>query len=230
MKRLRFSLLSVLVLFTSACMTAPRLGFPVKSLDSPVPVTLFTAISPKGLLVKKMDLFGRETWRLLYDQRYLTILSQINLGGRFNKNMDDLFIKKTLETRDLFKLEKKEVFNGGLEYSKTPDDPVNYSGFDFSRYVNDIPTKYILALSIDEWGYIATQDKTTTGPYIILTIQLIDKDTSMSLWRYSNQYQKPVEDPLGATEPGDITQAQIEDVLQKLVPKAMDDYFNWLKK
>jgi hypothetical protein len=126
--------------------------------------------------------------------------------------------------------EKKEVFSGGLDYSKNIDDPADFSGYDFSKYVNDIPTKYILALTVDEWGYVVTKDKSTTGPYMVFTIQLIDRDTSLSLWRFSNLYQKPMDIPLGATEPGDITLTDIEETMQKIIPKAVNDFFTWLNQ
>ncbi len=156
MLRLKFIAILSLGLFVFGCMTGPRLGFPVQSLSTPVPVTLFSAVNRKGVFIKDMDIFSRESWRLQYDKKYLDMISKVNVN-QLRDQIDDLFVNKALEIKDLFTIEKKAVFHSGIDYSKNSEDSPDYSGFDFSRVANDIPTKYVLALTVNEWGYTATK-------------------------------------------------------------------------
>ena len=228
MPRLKFMAVFVSGLLVFGCMTGPRLGFPVKSYNLPVPVTLFSSIYAKGLLVKDMDIFSKESWRLSWDKKYLDMLSKVNVY-RLNDEMDTIFLRKALEIKDLFIIEKKQVFHAGIEYSKNPDDPENYSGYDFSRFVDDIPTKYILALTVNEWGYTATRAPQNTGPYMVFTLQLIDKDTSLSVWQFTKKYWRQIEVYRVYEEPMQVGLSDIEKTMKNDITKALTDLFAWLK-
>ncbi|MBN2354140.1 MAG: hypothetical protein JXD23_16345 [Spirochaetales bacterium] len=224
----KYLVIFVSVLLIFACTTGPRLGFPVKSFTTPVPVTLFSSINVKGQLTKDMDIFGRESWRMFYDKKYLEMLSKVNVPA-LGAQMDELFLIKSKEIEDLFTIKENQVFHGVMEYSKNQDDPENYSGYDFSRLIDNIPTKYILALTVNEWGYLATKDPRYTGPYMDFTIQLIDKETSLSMWQFSKRYWKQIIVSLGYEEPIQVQLSDIDYTMTKIIPRALNDIFAWLK-
>jgi hypothetical protein len=214
-------LASATILLLAGCLS--RIGYPVKSVGIPTPVTLFSSVAETGTITKNLDYFSKEAWSLLYQKKFENILSQISTD-KLQRKLDISFSQRAAMAKDLFALSSTEVLNTSITYSKTKDDPPSYSGFDFSQYKATIPTPYILALRIDEWGIIAAKKDEENGPYVSLTMQLIDKETNASLWKYSYLFQEPVDK--GANE---LTKVPLlEDIFEHIIPRAVDAYFKWL--
>ena len=202
---------------------ASRIGYPVRAVGSPTPVTLFSAIPEKGTITKNLDYFSKEAWSLLYQKKFEDNLSQIATDKLLRK-LDIEFSNRAAKATDLFTLSATEVLNTSITYSKTKDDPPNYSGFDFSQYKATIPTPYILAFTIDEWGIIASKKNEENGPYVSFTMQLIDKETNASLWKYSYLFQEPVD-----KDANELTKVSaLQDIFEHIIPRAADAYFKWL--
>jgi len=210
------------LLLLAGCLT-PRLGYPAKTVGIPTPVTLFSSIPEKGTITKNLDYFAKEAWSLLYEKKFENNLSQISTD-RLRRSLNIRFAANASKATDLFILSSTEVLNTSITYSKTKNDPPSYSGFDFSQYKATIPTQYLLALTIDEWGIIAAKKNEENGPYVSLTMQLIDKETNASLWKYSYLFQEPVD-----KDANELTKVSaLQDIFEHLIPRAVDAYFMWL--
>lgn len=215
------SLLFIAALLFTGC--ASRIGYPAKTVGIPTPVTLFSSIPEKGTITKNLDYFSREAWSLLYQKKFENNLSQISTD-RLLRSLNIRFAGNASKATDLFTLSSTEVLNTSITYSKTKNDPPSYSGFDFSQYKATIPTQYILALTIDEWGIIAAKKNEENGPYVSLTMQLIDKETNASLWKYSYLFQQPVN-----KDANELTKVSaLQDIFEHIIPRAVDAYFMWL--
>ncbi|MGA2642818.1 MAG: hypothetical protein ABSG21_18155, partial [Spirochaetia bacterium] len=171
---------------------ASKLGYPARSVGIPTPVTLFSRIAPNASLNMTMPIGARDLWSMLYKKKFEEILAKISREN-LKRQLDIGFSKDAGKAKDLFSLGSSEVLDIGVDYAKTKADPPAYSGFDFSGLKDTIPTQYVLALTIDEWGLIAAQRDKENGPFISMTIQLIDKDTNMSAWKYNYQFQQQVD-------------------------------------
>jgi hypothetical protein len=202
---------------------ASRLGYPGRTVGIPTQVTLFSKLAPKPSLTITMNFMARDIWSALYQKKFEDVLSKVSLD-RLQRRLNVTFAKNVGKATDLFTPSSSEVLDIGVDYGKTKSDPPAYSGYDFSQYKESIPTQYILALTIDEWGLLAAQYDKDNGPYILLTIQLIDKETSESLWKYSYQFLQPVD-----KDANELTKASLlEDIYDRLITKAVDQYFAWL--
>jgi hypothetical protein len=82
----------------------------------------------------------------------------------------------------------------------------------------------VLALTIDEWGHIAAQTDRDNGPFIALTMQLIDKDTNMAAWKYHYVFQQQVDKDANEL----TTTLHMLDIFEHQIPRSVDQYFNWL--
>jgi hypothetical protein len=214
-------LLFIAALLFTGC--ASRIGYPAKAVGIPTPVTLFSSMPEKGTITKNLDYFSKEAWTLIYQKKFENNLSQISTD-RLLRSLNVRFGNNAAKATDLFALSSTEVLNTSITYSKTKSDPPSYSGFDFSQYKATIPTPYILALTIDEWGIIASKKNEENGPYVSLTMQLIDKETNASLWRYSYLFQEPVD-----KDANELTKVSaLQDIYEHLIPRAVDAYFMWL--
>jgi hypothetical protein len=214
-------LLSAAALLLAGC--ASRLGYPSRAVGIPTPVTLFSKIAPKASLNNTMLFGARDLWNLLYQKKFEEVLSQLAVD-RLNRQLNVSFSNDAGKAHDLFTPSSSEVLDIGVDYAKSKADPPAYSGFDFSAVKDTIPTQYILALTIDEWGLLAAQNDKDNGPYIAMTIQLIDKDTNMSAWKYHYQFLSQVDKAAN-----EITKPQMfTHILEKLIEQSVDQYFMWL--
>jgi len=211
----------VLIVALSGC--ASRIGYPAKTVGIPTPVTLFARIEQNATITKDLDYMSREAWSLFYEKRTQEVLAKISrealasqLKTSFSRNVEkasELFAPSSLDIRDI-----------EVEYSKSKTDPAAYSGFDFASVRESVPTRYILALTIDEWGHIVAKQNEKNGPFIRLTMQLIDKDTNDSAWRYSYLFQQPVDKAANEL----TTPNLLEHIIVKLIERSVDQYFLWL--
>ncbi len=173
------------VVLLSGC--ASKLGYPAKTVGIPTPVTLFAQVAQKGIITNTMNFGAKDLWNLLYQKKFEEVLSTVAVD-KLQRRLNIAFARDAGKSKDLFTPSSSEILDTSIPYAKAKSDPPEYSGFDFSQYKDTIPTQYILALSIDEWGLIAAQNNKDNGPYISLTMQLIDKETNNSLWRYNYQF------------------------------------------
>ena len=211
----------ITALLLAGCAT--RLGYPARTVGIPTPVTLFSKIAPKASLTMNMPYGARDIWSALYGKKYQEVLDKISPEG-LDRQLDVAFTNRVRKATNLFTPSSSEVQNIGVEYGKTKSDPPAYSGFDFSQYKETIPTQYILALTIDEWGLIAAQRNADNGPYISLTIQLIDKETNDSLWRYNYLFQQSVD-----KDANELSEANLlEPFYNRLIKQGVDAFFMWL--
>jgi hypothetical protein len=222
---MRFSktglLLLILIVALSGC--ASRIGYPAKAVGIPTPVTLFVRVDQKATIIKDLDYLGRGAWSFLYEKRTQEVLDKISreaLAGQLKTS----FVSDVEKAKELFAPSSSEVRDIEVEYSKSKSDPAAYSGFDFSSVKDSVPTRYILALTIDEWGHIVATKVDKNGPYIRLTMQLIDKDTNESAWRYSYLFQEPVDKAANEL----TVPALLEHIIVKLIERSVDQYFLWL--
>jgi hypothetical protein len=214
-------LLFLAVLLLAGC--ASRLGYPARTVGVPTPVTLFSAVAPNGTLNNSMSYFARDVWDTLYKKKFEDVVAKIP-AERLQRQLNLSFAKDVGKSSNLFTPSSSEITDIGVPYSKTKTDPPAYSGFDFSQYKESIPTQYILALTIDEWGLTAAQLDKDNGPSISLTIQLIDKETNASLWRYNYYFLRQVDkDASEITNPD-----KVEDMIDRLISTGVDAFFQWL--
>jgi hypothetical protein len=214
-------LLMLAVLLLAGC--ASRLGYPARTVGIPTPVTLFSATAPKGTLNITLNFFARDMWSYLYKKQFEDELAKISVES-LQRQLNIAFAKDVGQAAHLFTPSSSEIMDIGVPYSKTKDDPPSYSGFDFSQYKESIPTQYILALTIDEWGLTAAQNNKDNGPYISLTMQLIDKETNASVWRYNYYFLRQVDKDAGELTNPD----KVGDMLNKLTATSVDAFFQWL--
>ena len=202
---------------------ASKLGYPAKTVGIPTPVTLCSKFPQNGTIQNTMPFMARDIWNELYKKRFTDVMAGIPASD-LQRRLNIQFSNNVGKSPRLFAPSSSEVFNIDVDYSKTKDDPKTYSGFDFTQYRDSIPTQYVLALTCEEWGLIAGQTDTTNGPYVSLTMQLIDKDTNMSLWRYHYQWMEPT-----AKDANELTHSdQFQHIVEKLIERAVNQYFQWL--
>ena len=229
MLRIIQSLFLAFIIFTG-CTTGPRLGFPLHTVGIPVAVTLFSTITRQGKIDKKLDWGSAEIWGMMYKEKFEGMLGRVSLDiDALQGILNDLFLKKATEAKDLFVLNPAQVFNWDIQYSASMDDGSNNSGFDFSLHKDLCASKYILALTIDEWGYVVKRVKDDDGPYISVSIRLIDCETGASLWKYTKTYQQAISNSLEHVNYGSITAEEIEKTYQGLIYQAVNQFFSRLK-
>ncbi|MBN2532400.1 MAG: hypothetical protein JXB88_05885 [Spirochaetales bacterium] len=214
----------LLITLFSGCATS-RLGYPVESVEIPTTVTLFSTIAKNSTLNNNLDIASRELFKLLYKKKYEKMMAQVSLGSLQNR-LNNLFLEYAQKTTKLFTLDSEYVYNWDIEGSKIKDDKKALYSYNFSMYKDQIPSKYILALTIDEWGYAVEKSYEEDGPYISITIQLIDKDTNESLWGYNSMFHEST----GKEGHGVINLEDIEEIYEKLIKKAVKRYFSRLRQ
>jgi hypothetical protein len=180
-------------------------------------------MAPKGTLNITMNYFARDMWSYLYKKEFEDVLAKVS-AERLQRQLNLAFAKDVGKAAELFTSSSSEIMDIGVPYAKAKTDPPAYSGFDFSQYKESIPTQYILALTIDEWGLTAAQLDKDNGPYISLTMQLIDKETNASVWRYNYYFLQQVD-----KDASELTNAdKVEGMLDRLIIKGVDAFFKWL--
>jgi hypothetical protein len=214
-------LLVAAVLALSGC--ASKLGYPARTVGIPTPVTLYSHVASKPSLTIDMPFGARDIWSAMYKKKFEDVLANIPID-HLKRQLDIPFSANTVKAKDLFAPSSSEVLDIGADYSKAKTDPPAYSGFDFSQVKESIPTQYVLALTIDDWGLIAAQLDKDNGPFVAMTIQLIDKDTNMSSWKYQYQWRQQVD-----KDANELTKPEmLEDILNHIIKRAVDQYFMWL--
>ena len=211
----------VLIAALSGC--ASRIGYPAKAVGIPTPVTLFARVEQNAAITKDLDYMSREAWSYLYEKRTQETLAKISREALASQ-LKTSFSRNVEKATELFAPSSSDVRDIEVEYSKSKTDPASYSGFDFSSVKDTISTRYILALTIDEWGHIVAKSNEKNGPFVRLTMQLIDKDTNESAWRYSYLFQQPVDKAANEL----TTPALLEHIIVKLIERSVDQYFLWL--
>ena len=202
---------------------ASRLGYPAKTVGIPTPVTLFSHIAANTTLKVTMPYLARDMWSALYEKRFNDVLGGVS-RERLLRQLNLAFSRDVGKSTDLFTPSSAEVTDLGAELWIAKSDPPGYSGFNFSAIKDTIPTQYVLALTIDEWGHIAAQADRDTGPFIALTIQLVDKDTNLAAWKYHYVFQQQVDKAANEL----TTTPHMLDLFEHLIPQSVDQYFNWL--
>ena len=219
--------LCILLVTVAACVT-PHLGFPVQNLETPVEVTLFSSMVKKGTVNVQLGALASEPWKWIYEAKYVDMLSKVPIDF-YQIKINQFFLDEARKSNDYFILNPNEVLKIPVVYSKKPDDPKDFSGYDFSQFKTDIKSRYVLALTVDDWGYLVQPRKEDSGPYMIFALRLIEKDTNHSVWEHKEMFRLPILSILRDTDAGSIDQGQIEDVYEKLLPKAVDKYFTRLR-
>ena len=213
----------VLISGLSLAGCASRLGYPTKTVGIPTPVTLFARVAPKGIITNTMNYGAKDLWNYLYQKKFEEVLSNVTVD-KLQRRLNIAFARDAAKATALFRPSSSEILDTSIPYAKTKSDPPEYSGFDFSQYKDTIPTQYVLALSMDEWGLLAAQNNKDNGPYISLTMQLIDKETNNSLWRYNYQFLEQVD-----KDANELTGADhLEVIYNRLIPRSVDAFFMWL--
>jgi hypothetical protein len=214
-------LVPVTVLLLAGC--ASRLGYPAKTIGIPTPVTLFSKVAIKPSLSVNMAYGAMDLWKALYQKKFEDVMGAIP-SVMLHRTLDVRFSNNVAKAKDLFTPSSSEVLDIDVDYAKAKNDKSAYSGYDFSAVKDSIPTKYILALTIDEWGLLAAVRDTDNGPYVAMTLQLIDKDTNMSAWTYHYQWQQQVD-----KDANEITKPDMfADILVHVINRGVDQYFMWL--
>ena len=162
-------------------------------------------------------------WDQLYRKKFEDILAKIS-GDNQKAQLNMVFSADADKAKTLFSPSSLDVMDIGVPYSKTKDDAPNYSGFDFSQYKDSITTQYVLALTIDDYGLIAAQYDKDNGPFVQLSMQLIDKDTNASLWKYTYVFQMQQDkDASEITNPD-----RLEHMFNTLITNGTNAFFMWL--
>ena len=167
---------------------------------------LFSRIEPKASIRKDQDYVSGEIWTALHERDFKEVIGRISVEN-LQRRLDTAFVGNAGRAADLFSTRSSEVLHTGITSAGTRDDP-----------------PYGLVLAIDEWGLMAAKEDREDGPYILLTMQLIDRATNASLWKYSQLFQEPVDKDAGTVMRADL----LEDVYKRLIVRAVDQYFVWL--
>ncbi|MBN1524741.1 MAG: hypothetical protein JW904_09670 [Spirochaetales bacterium] len=221
----RFLFTIIIVFLTLGCAT-PRLGFPEKTMEIPVPVTLFTDVADTGVLDNRLPMGSKDVWELLYREHMVTLLGKIN-SGEIQMLINPEFVDKAKKT-DLFIVDPDFVVRLNAEYTKSEQDTSAFSGYNFSDFQASIPAKYILAFTVDQWGYTVSNTPTEDGPFMVFCIRLIDKESNESVWEYSKRYHTVISSALKGTRREVLDPVDLEGAYKKLVSKALKDFFIWL--
>jgi hypothetical protein len=152
------------------------------------------------------------------------MLRQVPIGS-LQTQLNDAFQGQAFKS-ELFIPTPVYVYNWNIQGYKPEDDKKALHSYSFNRYKDQILTKYVLALTIDEWGYIAVDDKEKDGPFISITIQLINKENDEQLWGYNSRFQQST----GKEGHGVINLEDIEKIYKTLIEKAVKKFFNRLNK
>jgi len=222
MRILRNASLLVLVAATLAgCLS--RLGYPAKEVGTPTPVTLFTQVAPKAVIRNTMNWGATEIWNALYQDKFEKILAKVS-GADQLAQLNRIFSDDVDKAKTLFAPNSLDIQNIGVPYAKANTDPPNYCGFDFTQYKDSITTPYILALTIDDYGLIAAELDKDNGPFVQLSMQLINKDTNASLWKYTYVFQMQQDkDASEITNPD-----RLEHMWNTLITNGTNAFFMWL--
>jgi hypothetical protein len=202
---------------------ASRLGYPAKQVGIPTPVTLFSQIPPKAVIRNTMAWGAVEMWNALYQKKFEDILGKIS-GVNQRAMLNMVFSADVDKAKTLFAPSSLIPQDIGVPYAKTKNDPPNYCGYDFTQYKDSITTPYVLALTIDDYGLIAAQENKDNGPFVQLSMQLINKDTNASLWKYTYVFQMQQDkDASEITNPD-----KLEHMFNKLITNGTNAFFMWL--
>jgi hypothetical protein len=199
-------LLFVAALLLVGCLS-PRLGYPVKTIGAPAPVALFSRIERKASIRKDQDYVSGEIWHMLNERDLEEVLGRISVE-KLQRRLDIAFAENAGKAADLFTIGSSEVLDAGITSARAGDDP-----------------PYGLVLAIDEWGLMAAKEDSENGPYILLTMQLIDRETNASLWKYSRLFQQPVDKDANTLR----GPAMLEDIYENLIARAVGAFFMWLR-
>lgn len=201
---------------------ASKLGYPSRAVGIPTPVTLFSKV-PKPSIKNTMGFLGRDIWDTLYKKKFEDVLAKIT-GERERAQLNASFLMDVDKAKDLFAPAVMAIQEVGVEYSKAQDDKSSFSGYDFSQYKDTISTPYILALTLDEWGYYAAARNEDNGTFISMTMQLIDKETNATIWKYNYLFKKQVDKDADELARPD----KMDDMITKLIREGTDAFFMWL--
>ncbi|MBN1699639.1 MAG: hypothetical protein JW881_19125 [Spirochaetales bacterium] len=226
MKKISAVLLAcVIITFLWGCMT-PRLGYPAATIGIPTDITLFSTIVQKeGKLKLDMDIVSKGLFQGIYKAKYEKMLDDIS-PYQLQRVCNDVFLENALSSEEIFSIDDIYVYNWDIEYSKLKESPDTYSGYDFSPYREKIETPYILSITIDEWGYIVSQDYEKDGPYISITIQLIDRDSGITRWSHNAYYHESTKQESHNL----VTLEMVDGIYEKLIAEAVTKFFKQLNK
>jgi hypothetical protein len=213
------------ILLLAAGCTTSRLGYPVESVEMPAGVTLFSTITGTGVLDNQMPLISRDLFNALYKRKYEEMIDQVPVS-RLQSRLNDLFLEKTMKATSLFSPSPVHVYNWNIKGDIPVDDKKALSSYNFSVHKDQIPSPYVLALTIDEWGYIVETDMEEDGPYLSITIQLIRTETNERVWGYNSQFQQST----GEKGHGTVNLEDIEKIYLDLIDDAVSKYFKRLTK
>lgn len=229
MKSLRIVFAFILSIGLFSCMT-PRLGFPSETLETPVHVSLYCAMPEKGVLdVSQLDYQGQMFWDLLSKDKWEKMINDIS-GIPLKARLADRFMRAVNASEGLFIIDSIHLMHKGIQYNKSENDPKEYSGFDFSPVKDTVDGKYILAISIDDWGYNVSMIKNKDGPYMVFAIRLIDKNTNNSLWEYREKAFQVIKSGHREINHTSINENDIIDVYTNMIDRTVDNFFSRLNE
>jgi hypothetical protein len=221
MQKMKFvSLVLCAAVLLAGC--ASKLGYPSKSVGIPTPVTLFSRVA-KPSIKNTMGYLARDIWETLYKKKFEDVLAKMS-GEREHAQLNASFLMDIAKAQDLFAPGVMAVQEIGVDYTKAQDDKSAFSGYDFGQYKDTIPTPYILALTIDEWGLYAASQNTDNGPFISMTMQLIDKETNATIWKYNYLFKKQVDKDADELSRPD----KMDDMITTLIKDGTNAFFMWL--
>jgi hypothetical protein len=203
--------LIIIVLFISGCMS-PRLGYPVKTVEIPTPVIISATIAETGTIKTEIGFMADGIFMWSYGDYYKEQFSKIDTATLASV-IKDRFTAKVLSLPDLFAVDPSVREKKPVEQSIVASEST------------DIASKYSLIFSVDEWGYWATQGAEREGPYVKVSIQLFDKETQATIWKYKSE---AIEQVNLVTDRGDQTAAFLEKTYEKLILEQLDRYFKLL--
>jgi hypothetical protein len=220
----------VFVLFAillTGCMSS-RMGYPVKTVEIPTPVTLFCSIEKKAIFNWKIDPLSREAWKLFYGKKYEDIFAAINIAG-LQDALSQTFREKASEMTDLFIVDPAPVSQVGLVEPETKADSGETARphVNLDAYADSVATRYILILYIDQWGYTVTVTNKfdEEGPFISAGMQLYDKETGETVWKYKSLHQHH---NTSIPDRSDIRTEGFQKIIEELVNEAVNRYFSGL--
>jgi hypothetical protein len=214
-------------LLISTCASGPGLGFPAASAGIPVRVTLCSTIAKQGVIDYDLDIPSEELWKLLYGEKYEKMLAGIRLD-ELQTLLDLAFLERASESTKVFIPDPHQVFHGDVPPAAPADDSADHSQLQPDGHGDIVSPQYILALSIDQWGFVVSRDKQKEGPYLTIVLRLVEKDTGKNIWAFSKTYVEQITEELSDVNYGSITSEEIEKVYKLIIPKAIDRIFSQL--
>lgn len=189
---MKFSLAAVgaLILFFLSSCVSNHLNYPIVKVDVPTDISVFVAMTSDFNLDNKRNIGTKEMFDFLRKDAMQKMLENLDVSI-FRKALAEKVISEVKKSPKLFNLIQESPLDLDVQYGRSGEDAEGYSGYNFQYQADQIPTKYVLAINIQDWGYRASDVENGEGPYVVLNCQLVDRDTNESLWEYNYTQLEP---------------------------------------